>query len=177
MRRTIGCALLALAVGGAAAPVTPAVASSGTRVHPVHVTSTRIELARDGRSLEVTVRLFTDDLEEALFKAESRRVRFGTTPSAVLDSVVDRYVGARLRLMTDGAPAPGRLLGHERDEDAVIVYVEVPVRSAPRRLEVSNQLLLEMFHDQTNLVHATVAGQRRSALLRRGEERALLTFD
>jgi hypothetical protein len=146
-------------------------------MHPVHISSTQIDLSGNARSLEVSVRIFTDDLEEALFAASNRRVRFGTTPPAAMDSVLGVYLASRLKFMPDGRTANARLLGHEREADAVLAFIEVPVTRAPARLEIENTILLELFSDQSNIVHATVGTKKRNALLRRGEERASLNFN
>ena len=148
-----------------------------TTPHPVHISSTQIDLADNERSLEVSVRMFTDDLEEALYAASSRRVRFGSTNVRTLDTLLGAYVTARLRVSPDGREATAKLLGHEREADAVLAFIEVPVNSVPLRVDVQSTLLLELFSDQSNIVHAKVNGRKRNALLRRGEERVSLSFN
>ena len=140
--------------------------------HPVHVSSTQVDLSRDRRSLEVTVRLFTDDLEEAL-KAIGRPVAVNTAPAATVDSALSAYLGERLQFALDGRTAVrGRLVGHEREDDATLVYVEVPLTSLPTRMAIVQRVMLELYDDQTNLLHLRFGDKKRSALLRRGNERA-----
>lgn len=145
--------------------------------HPVHVSNTDVELARDGRSLEITVRMFSDDLEEAMVTPGAPPARFGSAPAQVLDSLVSAYLRDRLRIgVDDGMPRVPRLLGHERDGDAMRVYLELAVTAQPRRVRLQQRVFLDRFADQTNLVHVHIGVTRRSALLRRGQDQADLTF-
>jgi hypothetical protein len=158
--------------GNGARALDPVVSAHLARPHPVHVSSTQVDLSRDGRSLEVTVRLFTDDLEEAL-KATGRPVSVHKAPSAVVDSALSAYVGERVQFGLDGAAlARGRLIGHEQEDDATLVFVEVPLRTKPVRIAIAQRVLLEQYDDQTNLLHLRFGTVKRSALLRRGNERA-----
>jgi hypothetical protein len=151
--------------------------AAAARPHPVHISSTQIDLAKNSRSLEISVRMFTDDLEEALHATSTRRVRFGATPAGTLDTLVASYLAKKLKLWINGSPAAGRLLGHERDADAVLAFIEVPVTGAPKRVDIENLVMFELFSDQSNIVHVKIGDIKRNALLRRGEERAALKFD
>lgn len=145
--------------------------------HPVHVSSTQADLSRDKGSLEVTVRFFSDDLDEAL-KADGRSVSVVKGPVAVIDSALSKYLAERLLFGFDGqSPMPGRLIGHEREEDATLVFVEVPLRALPSRVTIVQRAMLEVFADQTNLLHLRFGTTKRSALLKRGNERAEFVLD
>lgn len=148
------------------------VRAPGESAHPVHVSSTQVDLSRDGQSLEVTVRLFTDDLEDAL-KVAGRPVSVLKASRAAVDSALSGYLGDRLQFGLDGAaPVHGRLIGHEQEDDATLAFVEVPLRTKPVRITIVQRAMLELFDDQTNLLHLRFGSIRRSALLRRGNERA-----
>ncbi len=153
-------------------------AHHAARPHPVHVSNTDVDLARDGRTLEITVRIFTDDLEEAITPSgQAVTARFGTAPAPVLDSLLRRYLRDRLRITLDQAPAAApTLLGHDRAEDATQVFLELPASAHPTRIRVLQRVLLDRYDDQTNLVHVTVGTVKRSALLRRGQDEADLRF-
>lgn len=153
----------------------PTPRSGGAR-HPIHVSSTQIDLSRDRRSLEMTVRIFTDDLEAAL-KASGVPVSLTQSPAAAVDSALSRYVGARLLVAANGAPLRrGTIVGHEREDEATLVFLEMPVAAPLTSLQVTQPVLLELFEDQTNLLHLTAGSVKRSALLRRGTERASFQF-
>ena len=153
-------------------------AHHAARPHPVHVSNTDVDLSRDGRTLEITVRIFTDDLEEAITPpGQAVTARFGTTPPPVLDSLLRRYLRDRLRItLEEFTAAAPTLLGHERADDATQIFLELPVAARPTRVRVLQRVLLDRYDDQTNLVHVTVGTAKRSALLRRGQDEAEWRF-
>lgn len=175
--------LVALAGGAAAGPLLPFGAhdhrvahdESALR-HPVHVSSTQVDLSRDERSLEVTIRIFTDDLEEAL-KAAGTPVLVGKSPAAAVDSALSRYLRAHVQFELDARGlVPLRMVGHEREEEATLVFLDVALAAVPSRMAVAQRVLLDRFDDQTNLLHVRFGTKKRSALLRRGNERADFTL-
>lgn len=154
-------------VGVIAAPLLLALAGAG---HPVHVSSTQVDLSSDQRALEVTMRVFTDDLEAAL-KTAGRPVSINGGGRADVDSALASYVLPRVTVAANETPVRrGRLIGHEREDDATLIFVEVPIPPALRSLRLTQSVLLELFEDQVNLVHFRAGSTKRSALLRRGTE-------
>jgi hypothetical protein len=144
--------------------------------HPVHVSSTQIELSGDKRRLTVTVRLFTDDLEDAL-QAIGHPVIIATGPAATVDSALAAFLRERLQFSLDGRPGlPGRITGHRRDPEATLVTAEVPLTTLPSRIAIVQRVFLDRFDDQVNLIHLRFGTRKRSALLRRGTERAEFTL-
>ncbi len=144
--------------------------------HPVHVSSTQIALSADGKRFAITVRIFTDDLEEALKRAGTPvSLTRGTT--AAVDSALSAYLGARFRIAVDGAPpVRGRLIRHEHEDAATLSILEVPLRAAPNAVMIDQQVMFELFDDQTNLLHLSTGTSTRSAMLRRGSARASFTL-
>jgi len=168
--------LLALLVNDAGGASRRQWASGPDFRHPIHVSSTQVDLSRDERSLEVTIRMFTDDLEDAL-KSINRPVSITQGPAGQVDSALADYLRDRVHFGLDGRTAiSGRIVGHEREDDATLVFVEVPLPSVPKRVRVTQRVLLERFDDQTNLLHLRFGAMRRSALLRRGTESAEFTL-
>jgi hypothetical protein len=116
--------------------------------------------------------MFTDDLEDAL-RTGGSPVSISTGPSAAVDSALSGYLRERVQFGLDGrAAVPGRVTGHGQEGDATLVFLEVPLTAVPTRVSIVQRVLLDRFDDQTNLVHVRAGTVRRSALLRRGSERA-----
>ncbi len=178
-----GTVTILLATGmGARRPalgaVVPLAGTAQTPVgtHPVHVSSTQIELSGDERRLNVTVRLFTDDLEDAL-RAFGHPVAIATSPVAAVDSALSAFLRAHLSLSLDGRPpTSGRVTGHRQDPEATTVTFEVPLRTVPGTIAVVQRVFFDRFDDQVNLIHLRFGSKKRSALLRGGLARAEFTL-
>ncbi len=145
--------------------------------HPFYVTICQIDHNPDTRSLEVTFRFFTDDLERALDSHAETHLYLGTDRElAETDRHLLDYLASRVRLEVDGEPVELRFVGKEVEPDVSWCYVEVLDVVAPSRLTMTNRILLEHFETQTNIVHATVDGEQRSLLLRAGAAVGTLEF-
>lgn len=170
----VGMALPSSAWSAVGTPVGASRMVGGT--HPVHMSSTQIELSGDERRLTVTVRLFTDDLENAL-RAIGHPAIVATGPAAAVDSALATFLRDRLQFSLDGGPSThGRITGHQRDTEATLVTVEVPLTSLPSRIAIVQRVFFDRFDDQVNLIHVRFGSKKRSALLRRGTERAEFTL-
>lgn len=137
--------------------------------HPVHLSSTRLDLRRDRPRLEVQVRSFTDDLEEAITRETGTRLRIAAVADAATDSLVARHLRGRLVIRTDGRAVALRYVGYERVEDAVEAYFEAGLPEVPGAVEVDQRLLLDQFSDQQNLLFLYDGATRRSGIGRPGQ--------
>jgi len=152
------------------------VTADALRVHPVHASSTQVDVSQNHRRLDIAVRMFTDDLEAALAKA-GRPVSLQRSDSFDVDSALSRYLGQRLLIGVDGGtPTRARVTQYRQDEDATLVFLEFDLRATPGRITIEQRVMLDQFDDQTNLIHVRFDTMKRSALLRRGNERAEFEF-
>jgi len=177
MRSVIGIAAFVGAFGVLAPTKSNApVNTRATPAHPVHASSTQVDVSQNHRVLDIAVRMFTDDLEAGLARA-GYPVSLLKSPPFVVDSALSVYLGQRLRIGIDGGPlAAARLNSHRQDEDATLVFLQVTLRATPGRISIEQRVMLDQFEDQTNLVHMRFDTMKRSALLRRGNERADFEF-
>lgn len=132
--------------------------------HKFHASLTQIEVNSTAKTVEVAIRVFADDLEEALTRRSGHRVRLETASD--FDELALAYVASTLKLVApDGEPLTLRWIGKEVAVDVVWLYVEAPLagRLDGGRLETS--LFFDLFDDQVNTVN-----------LKDGKRRATLTF-
>jgi hypothetical protein len=146
-----------------------------TSLHPLHLSSMDINYTTKPGTLEISCRLFTDDLEDALKK----QFKVPTDLSApakhkAMDELLKKYIAMHLKFQANGKPLAIHYLGFEKDREAVIVYIEsVPIKSL-KKLEVYNTLMYDLFDDQTNIMHVVVNGKRKSDKLDYPETKAVI---
>ena len=144
----------------------PAVSASAVPVHDVHVSHMRIVV--EDRTVAVQVRLFHDDLQDAVRRAAGSAAL--TLSSAAGDSAFVRYFARSVGVSADGARLVPRLLQARDERDvggvAMRVYtVELAAARPVRRLALRDALLFEHFRDQQNLVVVLrMPGERRTSL-------------
>jgi len=145
--------------------------------HPFYVTVSQIDHNASERTLEITIKFFTDDLQRALEQRAGSPLFLGTDREA--DAASQRlfeYVVANVELVIDGHAATLRYVGKEVETDATWCYVEVVDVASPTRITVTNRLLLDYFDTQSNIVHVKVGGVQKSLLLRDGHVSEQLAF-
>jgi hypothetical protein len=147
-------------------------------LHPIHVTVTEIEFDEKDKALEIVMRVFMDDFETTLRKSlkqpelDVMELKNGQT----IDQLTDNYVKEHFRLSLDGKPVATKYLGHEQDADAFVFYIEVSNVKKWKTIQIKNDMMTEMFEDQSNLVHVKVRGETKSLRLTRDVSADKLTF-
>ena len=148
-----------------------------TLVHPLHVSVTEIIHNAGENVLEISCRIFTDDFESVLAKHYKRKIDLVNPPDrAAMETLVSDFMRRHLVLKADGKPLSLSYLGYERDNDAVYSYLQVENIPAPKKLELTNTILHDVFTDQINLMHITIGGQRKSIKLDYPEKLAGFDF-
>jgi len=150
-----------------------------SRVHPLHISVTEIKVDVKDKELEISSRIFIDDLEEAIRKELNKPSIDILNPGkgVTTDQVVSSYLASRLTIKVDGKAVKIKYLGHEREGDALIAYLYVPGVKKMKMIEVFNSIITELYDDQSNLVHITVGEKIRSMRLMRNTLSDKIVFE
>jgi hypothetical protein len=147
-----------------------------TFFHPIHVAITEMEYKPSAKSLQITHKIFTDDLEkhiELLQKKAGKNIRLqiGTPKEASqTDALLEQYIALNFVVIIDGKPITPKLLGKEQETDATWIYMEVENLNFPRKVEITDTFLLDLHEDQQNYVHCKVADKKKSLRFTKGEK-------
>ena len=134
--------------------------------HPLYITVTEINHNVKDKILEVSCKIFTNDLETVLEKGAKTKVDLSSSANkAATDKLIDEYVEKHLRLKVDGRVAGLHFVGSEKEADGTWSYFQVNDVPAVKRIDVMNDLLYDGFDQQINIMHVTVGGQRKSTRL------------
>ena len=145
--------------------------------HPFYISVCQVDHNPDTGALEMSFRLFTDDLELALETMGTDRLRLGTEREAEkADLYISRYLSRHVEIEIDGRRVSAAFLGKEVDSDATWCYVEIVGVTELSSMTIKNTLLLETFEDQVNLVHVNANGQKRSLVFNLQQVRQTLDF-
>jgi hypothetical protein len=119
---------------------------------------------------EITLKLFTDDLELALERAFGRKaVLTDPAHSSDLDSLVFDYLRSKFAVKGNRRQLLAlNPIGRETEMDVTWIYLESAVMQPLQTAFVTNSLLMELYEDQSHIVHITQGGRTRSTLLRQG---------
>lgn len=148
-------------------------------VHPMHISVTEIEFDEKDKALEIMMRVFIDDLELSIKNKLNDPTLDLMQPKngKTVDEMASDYLRTNFKISLDGKPQQTVYLGHEREDDALIFYIEVSKVRKFKTIQVQNSIITETYDDQNNLVNVTVRETVRSLRLTRSTPTGKITFD
>ncbi len=132
--------------------------------HEYHVAVCEIDQKKN--SLQLTEKIFIDDLEKTFEKNQGQKLLLGNKsqhPKA--KELIGNYILKNTQIRISGKPAKLIFLGYEMENDQLFAYLETPCPNKIKSLEVKYPLLTELYSDQANLVHLNIAGIKKSLYL------------
>lgn len=132
--------------------------------HPFYVTVIELNHNAKDRNLEISCKLFADDLEAILKKQYKMQIDVShpKDPKA-LDKMVNEYCTRHLKMKADGNPLVLQYVGFEKEAESAWCYFQVSGITALKKLEVTTDLLYELYDTQITIMHASVGGTRKSS--------------
>lgn len=146
-------------------------------LHPFHVSVIEVNHNAADKTLEISCKIFTDDFEKVLAKNYKAKVDLINPPNKpAMDSLVKKYLLSHLTIKANGRPVSFDYLGFENDHEAVFGYIEVSNVATLSKIDISTQIMYDMFDDQMNIFHVIVNGNRKSTKLNYPDKETSLSF-
>ncbi|MEO1053937.1 MAG: DUF6702 family protein [Bacteroidota bacterium] len=139
----------------------------GSSMHPMHISVCEIVHDEDSKALQITQRIFLDDLEDAL-KLRGNLTGFdimNPDDPKLIDKMLKDYYAESFEIMLGKKPAEIKYLGSEIDKDVMWCYLEVQKVKKVENIQVSNTILMDLFDDQTNIIHVSYDGKIKTMKL------------
>jgi hypothetical protein len=148
-------------------------------LHPIHISVSEINYSEKDKALQITSRIFIDDLELAIREQRKEPELDITNPKGGLSTnqLVMDYVKEHFKIKIDGKPAKFNFLAVETEDIAFVCYIEIENVKKVKTLEAFNDVITEVHEDQSNLVHVTYKGPIKSARLMRDKPTEEFKFD
>lgn len=140
--------------------------SSLVPVHKFYFSLSEIRANTKKRTIEISCKLFTDDVEDALFKLNHRKIDLAMSgENKTARELVDSYLHERLHIVINGTPCKLELIGFETENDICWFYLEShlnTIPAAPVKMKIRNALLFDFLPDQTNVMQVIWNEQERT---------------
>ncbi|WP_232336508.1 DUF6702 family protein [Mucilaginibacter aquatilis] len=134
--------------------------------HPFYVSVTEVNHNAKTQSVEISCRMFYDDLEHVLEKQNKVKLDIVRPPNKqLMNQLISQYVRKHLIIKADGKLLEPDYMGYEIQEDGAWSYFEVKGVSRVQKIEVFDDLLYSEHPEQINMLHVTVNGERKSTKL------------
>lgn len=128
-------------------------------MHPYYISMTEIEHDKSNNTLEISVRIFTDDLEKAIRQSYNSKVDLlNKNERANSEKFIQQYITKHLLLKADNKNLNLQFVGFESEEGSIWSYFECPDITSLQSLEVNNTILYDYKEQQVNFIHVKAAG-------------------
>jgi hypothetical protein len=151
-------------------------------LHPFHVSVCTIYYNEEEKSLQITHKIFVDDLENTLNNAGYRTPDndyidvLNPADQEFMEATIEKYLRAHFSITLNSKEAPMNYLGSEQEGLALWCYMEIAGVEKIDALNVKYTVLLEAFTDQINLVHVNYKGAIKSLRLDHDQESENISF-
>lgn len=154
-----------------------AVSLTSMMVHKYYVSVFQLDYVPAKKTVQMTSRIFIDDLEATLVKKYKKKFYLGT-PTEVADAneFLKKYFTEKIQVKINGKEKAIKFLGKEIEDDVLICYYTFPAEQSIKTLEISNTTLFESFDDQQNIIHTNINRNKKSLLLTNEEPKGLFEF-
>ena len=137
-----------------------------SRMHPFYISVTEVNENTKEKTLEISCKLFADDLEQTLNKNYKTTMDISAEKYKVAaDKLIPDYINRHLSLTVNGKPSKLNYVGFEKDKESVYCYLQIDQVSSIKRIDISNSLLHDFNTSEINIMHITVNGHRQSTKL------------
>ena len=153
--------------------------SGGRNVHPIYMSVTEIEHNAKEKTLEISCRIFTNDLETTLRQSNKGVIDLDLLKpkdKTATNKLVNDYIQKHLSIVVDGKPVALQFLGYEQQEDAINSFFQVNNINSVKKISITDNILYEYKSEQISLLHVTVNGNRKSTKMVNPEEKVSLEF-
>ncbi len=151
--------------------------SFGASLHPIYVSVTEIEHNPKEKTLEVSCKIFTNDLENILRKQSTQHVDLiNPSNKDLVNQLIRQYVQAHLKIWLSGRQQNLQYIGYEISEEGVLCYFQVDNVPTFKSITIQDNILYEYKSEQISLLHVIVDGNRKSTKLNNPEDMVTLNF-
>ena len=134
--------------------------------HKFYVSIYQIEHNPEKKRLQVTTRIFMDDLNAVLYKNYNIRTHIGEeneTPEDVV--LMNKYLLKHFKIQVNGKSKPLNYRSKELEANVIICYYTLIAIPSIKKIEVENSILMDLTSEQQNIIQATINGKKESLLL------------
>ena len=145
--------------------------------HPLYVSVTEINHNAAEKSLEISVKVFHDDLEQIIEKNNNAQLDIlAEKDKSRFNQYIPSYFQKNLVLTVDGKQLSLTYVGFEVEKESAFCYFEVENITSVKKIDVTNSILYDFNDTEMNIMHGTVNGNRKSSKVNHPEKAASFEF-
>ena len=148
-----------------------------TFLHPFYVSVTDINHNQKTKSLEISSKIFFDDLESDIEKENNLRIDILKPQNKeLINDLIAKYLKKHIQIKVNGKITSLKYLGYEIQEEAIWCYLEANNINKVSTIEIDNHVLYNLHKEQINMMNVMVNGKRQSIKLDNPVSKAVMKF-
>jgi hypothetical protein len=145
--------------------------------HPFYLSVTDLKYKAEDQRLQGMVKIFSNDLEEALKILENKKVDLLHPADKIqTQNMLKRYLERRLKLKVNSKSIEYDVLGFETEEESIRIYIESRICQKPKQVIIENSLLYDFLKEQMNIVNFESGSETRTYKVNNPEKRIEFNF-
>lgn len=138
--------------------------------HKFYVSVTQIDYVPNKKRVEITSRIFIDDLEKALERKFKKKF-YLTTSNEIENAyvLIQEYLKEKIKISINKKSQKIEYLTKEVEGDVLIFYTKIAISKKINTFEIYNSLLTDTYKEQQNIVHLNINGNKNSFLFTNSE--------
>ncbi|WPO80852.1 DUF6702 family protein [Flavobacterium sp. KACC 22761] len=146
--------------------------------HKFYMGVFQVNYAADKKMIQITSRIFVDDLNNGIEKKYHKKTFIGTekeTPEDV--EILKKYLAENFTIKVNGQPKVIAFLSKEVESgDVLVCYSRIKDIDKFKTLEISNTILVDWNAEQQNITHISAFGTKKSVLFTESSRKEVLKY-
>ncbi|SHE48709.1 hypothetical protein SAMN05444278_10254 [Psychroflexus salarius] len=139
--------------------------------HEYYLSVTDVDYIEDQNSIQIISRVFVDDFENVLKKRYQKPfVLIEGNEIEETETYIERYINQKFSVEVDGKSTKLNYLGFKYKDDMVFLFIEINDIKPFSKITIKDEILIDLFKTQKNLIHFTAQNFRQSFILEKDLE-------
>ncbi len=146
--------------------------------HEYYLSVTDVDYIEAKRSIQIISRVFVDDFENVLkTRYQEPVVLIEGQEIKQTDALIERYLNQKFSVEVDGAFTQLNYLGYKYKDDMVFLFIEINNIKPFQKIRIKDEILLDLFDTQKNLIHFTANEFQQSFILEKDLESKMIQLN
>ncbi len=133
-------------------------------LHAFHTSITQIDYISKSKTYEISVRIFTDDFEKAIERANKKK-DIKIEDGDKNDTLISNYISSHFVLTSpSNKKIYYKYIGKENEDQATWIYLELVGDLLIKGTKIQQNVLLELYDDQVNILNYRHHDERKTLL-------------
>jgi len=146
--------------------------------HKFYMGIFQVNYAAEKKMIQITSRIFVDDLNKAIEKKYNKKAFIGTDKETPADvELLKKYLTENFSIKINNQSKSIAFLSKELEADDVLVcYSRITAVEKFKTLEIVNSILVDWNAEQQNITHISAFGTKRSVLFTESSRKEVLKY-